>query len=150
FYFGQPNPFFIFGKFNTIYALHPELFDFEPLDYNTTRGVDIIARNKSPNMITEGEHSYIELKYMLQAKKFNHAFTYLRWIVCWDFDKAIAVKSELSGIEDTDVRQLHSSTDNEGHPGYSLVNVLRGNNIQVIRLKEFLKNKLELEFKPEH
>jgi hypothetical protein len=140
----------LFGVFTTIYSLHPELFEFEPLDYNTTKGVDIIARNKSANLITEGEHSYIELKYLLQAKKFNHAFDYLRWIICWDFDKTVAVGSELTGIEDTDVRRLQTALDDNGHPIYFLDNQRRANKIQVIRLKELLKNKLSLIFEIEH
>lgn len=140
----------LFGVFTTIYSLHPELFEFEPLDYNTTKGVDIIARNKSPNLITEGEHSYIELKYLLQAKKFNHAFDFLRWIICWDFDKTVTVGSDLTGIEDTDVRRLQSATDENGHPVYFLDNQRRANKIQVIRLKELLKNKLDLKFETEH
>ena len=37
----------LFGIFTKIYALHPELFEFEPLDYATNRGIDIVARNKS-------------------------------------------------------------------------------------------------------
>lgn len=140
----------LFGVFTTIYSLHPELFEFEPLDYNTTKGVDIIARNKSPNLITEGEHSYIELKHFLQAKKFNHAFAYLRWIICWDFDKIVLVGSELIGIEDTDVRRLQSAVDKSDHPIYFLDNQRRANKIQVIRLKELLENKLDLKFETEH
>ena len=58
------------------------MFEFEPLDYNTSRGIDIIGRNKSDNKITEGEFWYIELKHILQSKRFNHAFEYLRWIIC--------------------------------------------------------------------
>jgi hypothetical protein len=139
----------LFGVFITVYALHPEIFDFEPIDYNTTKGIDIIARNKSPNMITEGEHSYIELKYSLQKKKFNHAFDYLRWIICWDFDKTVIPGVELQGIEEPDVRQLQVSTNEQGFNIYFLNNPRRHNKIQVIRLKEYLKQRLKLEFEAE-
>lgn len=135
----------LFGLFVTIYALHPELFEFEPLDYNTTNGVDIIARHKSPNKITEGEHGYIELKYILR-KKINHAYQFLRWVVCWDFDKNISPGSELQGIEETDIRVLESVLDDDADPLYYL-NPKRGaHKVQVIRLKQLLSRKLNLDF----
>ena len=135
----------LFGLFIAIYTLYPNLFEFEPLDYNTTNGVDIIARHKSANKITEGEHGYIELKYKLQTK-INHAYQYLRWIVCWDFDKHVSAGSELIGVEDTDIRKLEISDDDNGDPLYYL-NPKRGaHKVQVIRLKEFLHRKLGLDF----
>jgi hypothetical protein len=139
----------LFGLFTIIYGARPDLFDFEPLDYNTTRGIDIIARNKSPNLITEGEHSYVELKHTLQAKKFNHAFGYLRWIVCWDFDKSVVTGIDLQGIEEGDVRRLQVSSTDDGLTVYWLDNKRKASKIQVIRLKEYLKQKLGLEFESE-
>src|SRR5262249_48334956 len=136
----------LFGLFMTVYALHPELFKFEPLDYNTNRGIDIIARNKSDNTITEGEHWYIELKHTLQTKRFNHGYEYLRWIICWDFDKTISPGVELRGIEDSDIRILKTDTDNDGSSIYFLDSPKKANKIQIIRLKEFLKQHLELDF----
>src|SRR4030095_10198400 len=109
----------------------------------------IVARNKSPNMITEGEHSYIELKHTLQAKKFNHAFDYLRWIICWDFDKSVLPVVELQGIEEADVRRLQVATDDQGLNIHFLDNRRRASKIQVIRLKEYLKERLGLEFETE-
>jgi hypothetical protein len=128
-----------------IYALRPDIFEFEPLDYNANRGIDIIARNKSENKITEGEHWYVELKYLLQTKKFNHAFEYLRWIVCWDFDKNVSIGTELQGIVDNDTRQLKTDKDN-GINIYFLDAPKKANKVQVIRLKEYLKQKLDVEF----
>jgi hypothetical protein len=49
-----------------LHAVRPELFQFEPLDYNTTRGIDLVARNKSDNRISESEMWYVELKYFLR------------------------------------------------------------------------------------
>jgi len=140
----------LFGLFITVQALHPELFDFEPLDYNTSRGIDIIARHKSPNMITEGEHAYIELKHTLQLKRFNHAFEFLRWIICWDFDKNVVSGVELQGIEETDIRRLQASPEDNGHIIYFLDNRRRPKKIGVIRLKEYLKQSLGLDFQQMH
>jgi hypothetical protein len=132
--------------FITIHALHPELFEFEPLDYNANKGIDIIARNKGDNSVTEAANWYIELKHILQQKRFNHAFEYLRWIICWDFVNDALIGSDLQGIEDLDVRQLQVAMDGNGFPVYFLDSKSKARKVQVIRLKEFLKNALSLEF----
>ncbi len=139
----------LFGLFMTVYALHPELFEFEPLDYNTNRGIDIIARNKSNNIITEGENWYVELKHTLRTT-FNHAYIHLRWIVCWDFDKSIASGSEFQGIEDSDIRRLEEATDDDGNKFYFLDSKKRANKIQIIRLKDYLKEHLNVDFDVKH
>ncbi len=136
----------LFGLFITINTLCPELFEFEPLDYNTTRGIDVIARNRTGNPIIEGEYSYVELKYLLSNKQFNHAFRYLRWVVCWDFDKSVAPDIEFVGIEDGDVRKLKFAKDKEGHSIYFLDSNRLAHKIQIIRLKEVLEQKLNLKF----
>lgn len=135
----------LFGLLVTVYALHPELFEFEPLDYNTTRGIDVIAKNKSGTTGSEGQHWYVELKYMLRSD-FNHAFEHIRWIVCWDLDKSIGDGSEFRGIEDSDVRRLTVDTDDAGRQVYFLDNRKRAGKIQIIRLKEYLKERLNIEF----
>jgi hypothetical protein len=53
----------------SIYSLYPDKFLFEPLDYNTTKGIDLIGRNKTENKISESEFWYIELK-LLNLKEF--------------------------------------------------------------------------------
>jgi hypothetical protein len=136
----------LFGLFTSIYSLHPDLFDFEPIDYNTSRGVDIIGRNKSPDTNLEGENWYIELKYLLQSKRFNHAYEHLRWIIVWDFDKNIGVGSEFQGIEETDTRKLETGQSDSGEPVYFLSSPKKAKKIQIIRLREFLKLKLGIEF----
>lgn len=135
----------LFGLFVTVYALKPDTFEFEPLDYNTNRGLDIIARNKSDNQITEGEHWYIELKHTLQTR-FNHAYEHLRWIICWDFDKGVAQGTEFQGVEETDRRRLEVDQDEEDLPVYFLHNKRKARKIQIVRLKEYLKDRLDIEF----
>ena len=119
----------LFGLFISVYTLHPDLFEFEPLDYSTSRGVDLIARNKGYNYITEGENWYIELKHTLQKKRFNHAFEHLRWIICWDFDKTIAPGVELVGVEDNDRRVLKKELDDGGSNVYFLDNPKKAHKI---------------------
>ena len=135
----------LFGLFMTVYSLKPDIFEFEPIDYNTIRGVDIIARNRNPNKILEGDFSYIELKYHL-SKNFNHAFKYLRWIICWDFDKTVNEETSFIGLEENDIRFLKKSVDREGKAIYFLDNNQTPHKIQVIPLKELLECNLALNF----
>lgn len=135
----------LFGLFMIIHTLHPELFKFQPLDYNTTRGIDIFARSKIPSSnITDGEYWYVELKYLLKLN-FNHTFKHLRWILCWDFDSSVSSETEFLGVEENDVRRLETDTDN-GQNIYYLNSKKSGIKIQVLKLKELLKVKLGIEF----
>jgi hypothetical protein len=136
----------LFGLFMSVYSMQPNLFDFEPLDYNTTRGIDVIARNKTENTITESEYWYIEMKFHL-SPKFNHAFKFLRYIVCWDFHTSVNSNTEFKGVEEGDVRKLRTHTDENGITIYFLEHPKKQGRIEVIRLKEFLSQKLKLEFK---
>lgn len=138
----------LFGLFIAIYAIRPDIFEFEPLDYNTTRGIDIIARNKTKDNVADSTFWYVELKYYLKGS-FNHAFKNLRWIVCWDFEKNIRADSEFKSIEETDVRRLQMHKDPNGKTSYFLENPAKANRIQVIRLAQFLKENLEMEFRDE-
>jgi hypothetical protein len=137
----------LFSLFMVIYTLHPELFEFQPLDYNTSRGIDLIGRNKSDNKITDGEHWYIELKHLLR-NQFNHAFKNLRWIICWDFDRSVTEGTELTGVEENDTRKLKKTIDN-GKSLYFLDSAKKPHKIQIIRLREFLKAELAIEFQAE-
>jgi Histidine kinase-, DNA gyrase B-, and HSP90-like ATPase len=136
----------LFGLFMSVYALRPDLFEFEPLDYNTTRGIDIVARNKSSNKISESKYWYIELKYVLN-ETLNHGFKFLRWIVCWDFDKAVKGDSEFGAVQDNDVRRMEIAKGEHEHTVYFLNSKTSAVKIQVIRLREFLRERLALEFK---
>jgi hypothetical protein len=138
----------LFGLLVAIYSLRPDIFEFEPLDYNTTRGIDIVARNKTNNRVADSKFWYVELKYQLKDS-FNHAFKNLRWIVCWDFEKNIREGSEFRSIEETDIRLLKVHKDAMGRTSYFLDNPATANKIQVIRLEQFLKETLCLEFAEE-
>ena len=62
-----------------------------------------------------------------------------------DFDKNLSPSTEFHGVEDADTRRLATS-EVDGHPVYFLDNQRRSNKIEIIRLKEFLANKLNLQF----
>lgn len=138
-----------FGLFSTVYALRPDLFEFEPVDYNTSRGIDILARNKTRNPVAESTFWYVELKYHLRDS-FNHGFGNLRWIICWDFHPSVKNDSEFRSIEEADVRRLEIHRDkSKQQTAYFLNNPGKAQKIQIIRFREFLKERLGIEFAPE-
>ena len=137
----------VFGLFISLAVLKPELFDFEPLDYVTSRGVDILARVKTNRPVSESEFAYVELKHKLKAEGFNHSFLNLKWVVCWDFDKTATPGAEFkSAVDEADVRKLEVDTDPKLGTVYFLSQKRGHQKIQVINLREFVKEKLGLEF----
>lgn len=138
----------LFGLFIMLCTLKPDLFPFEPADYNTTRGIDVIARNRSTSPIMDGEHWYVELKHTLQTN-FNHSFSHLRYILCWDFDRALTEGTEFHGVGEQDVRRLHVTQDECGRRLYFLDAPSVRTKIEIIRLTEFLRDRLDLSFEIE-
>ncbi len=134
----------LFGILTTLVGVRPEVFDFEPLDYNTTKGIDSIVRDKR-TVLDEQNMGYAELKFHL-FPKFNHAFIYLRWIICWDFGANVNVEMRLEDITETDTRRLTVEQDEFGRNIYALERANAPNKIHVIRLKEFIKDRLGIEF----
>src|SRR5579859_3234558 len=136
----------LFGLFMRIFTLEPQLFAFEPLDYNTSRGIDIIGKNKTGKTGAESDLWYVEMKYLLKTN-LNHSFKHLRWLLCWDFDKGIDQDSEFgSTVQENDMRKLQSTTK-DGKTLYFLDSPTSAIRVQVIRLQEFLSQSLGLEFK---
>jgi hypothetical protein len=134
----------LFGLLTTLIAIDPKLFEFEPLDYNTTKGIDLIVHDKR-QVLTEHNLGYLELKHFLSTN-FNHAFQYLKWIVCWELGRNVSVGSRFEGISDADVRELRSAKDDKGLNIYWLDAPKAPNKIHVICLKEFLETKVGLKF----
>lgn len=134
----------VFGLLIRLCTIVPELFPFEPLDYNTAKGIDLIARKRGVGGLETGDLWYVELKHTLR-KDFNHSFGHIRWIVCWDFDKSIANGSEFQGVEETDHRSLVVENEDGKHL-YFLDNRRRAAKIEVIRLREYLQEHLNLQF----
>ncbi len=134
----------LFGLFMVLYAKKPELFDFVPMDYNTNRGIDVIAKAKGAVLPGEVPYRYLELKYLLTAD-LNHSFSNLRWILCWDFDPQINDETKFISIEEGDERSLRlEKVDGLNH--YFLDSPRRHQKIQVIRLRELLADRLKLAF----
>lgn len=134
----------LFGLLTTLVGIAPELFEFELLDYNTTKGIDLIVYDKR-QVLAEHNLGYLELKHFLTSS-FNHAFQYLKWILCWDFGRNIAVGSRFEGLSDADVRELRAAKDTNGLNIYWLDAPQAANKIHVINLKELLETKAGIKF----
>jgi hypothetical protein len=58
----------------------PEKFGFfDPLDWRTDAGIDCIVKSGEPGEICR----FVEFKKDLTGGRFNHTFTYIHYIVCW-------------------------------------------------------------------
>lgn len=134
----------LYGLFMSLYTLHPEHFDFEPLDYDESIGVDLVARNKTNNKIADCEYWYVELKYLLGAREFNHSFKNIRVIVCWDIFSKIKDGSLIKTSVDDDVREFQIRDDN-GKKVYYLDSKSSPIKIRVISIKQYITETLEIE-----
>lgn len=129
-------------------ALDPNLFDFKILDYDTSLGYDLLVTTDSALDLNQAAMRFVEMKYELK-RTFNHSFKKLAGIICWDCkltnDEEV---TDLTGekrylkITNRDASLLNS------YKKYMLCSYTTGHNIEVFVLKDFLKDKLSLEFRP--
>lgn len=131
----------LYGVFISIYTLHPDLFDFEPLDYDESIGIDLLARNKTDNKIADCEFWYVELKYRLGATPFNHSFKNIRRIVCWDLHDNMKDGSRIESSVEEGTRELRIS-GKEDNRIYYLDSDDSDTKIKVICLKDIITQKL--------
>jgi len=122
------------------------LFPFRVIDYDTKRGYDALVSEPTVRDLTKESIYFIEFKYML-GEEFNHSFDHLAAVICWD--------SRLSeGAEVTDIqgkrRELRITEPQNGidYTRYMLVSSTEPHNIEVLVLKDYLHEKLGIEFRP--
>ena len=129
----------LYGVFISYYSLRSEDFDFEPVDYVTSVGVDVLARSKAAVNPADTDYWYVELKKTFSKVKFNHSFQNIRYLLCWDIDK---------GVKDGDVfesvlqeRRVLRVYDNEQGRIYKLEDPtgVSMTSIQVIQLKKVIE-----------
>lgn len=132
----------LFGVFMMLYTIFPDKFEFEVLDYNTVKGIDILVRKKANVSVSESSKKYLEMKYLLSNNKcFNHTFRNINWIICWDFDNSIK-----DGIEMKSAIGEFRTMSFKGNGEY----YLEGTGvtpIKVIKLREFAVNILNVEIR---
>lgn len=136
----------LYGLFISLYTLRPDDFDFEPLDYDASIGIDLLARNKTKNPIADCDFWYVELKYQLGAKVFNHSFTNIRKIVCWDLAPDIKHGSTLKSQIENEERELEIEPGEGEEPRALFLKKKRSDlRIGVICLKDYVTVNLKAE-----
>lgn len=134
----------LFGLFIALYYMKPDLFDFEPLDYNTNQGIDLLARNLSDQGISDSDYWYVELKYVL-SDNFNHSFKNIRRILCWEISKSIKDGTLLTSVVEEERREFKIAGVGKDRT-YFLDNDNNDIKIRVISIKELLKAAFDVEF----
>ncbi|MBA7631511.1 hypothetical protein ES703_39043 [subsurface metagenome] len=136
----------VIALFNIICSLEPSLFPFRVIDYDTKRGYDALVAQSMPRDLSRESVYFVEFKYMLTSD-FNHSFDHLTAVVCWD--SAIGEDSEVTDIKNSRRRLRITPPENESeYTKYMLVSPRERHNIEVFVLKDYLREKLGIEFRP--
>jgi hypothetical protein len=136
----------VVALFNLVRSRHPEIFPFNIIDYDTKRGYDALVSRRDPRDLTRDTMFFLEFKYKLD-ENFNHAFSHLEAIVCWD-----CVLFNDQTVTDIEGSSLHLRiTPGQGPTDYKHY-ILQSNtgthNVEVFVLKDYLREKLHIEFRP--
>jgi len=128
--------------------LRPQLFDFKIIDYDTSIGYDLLVTQDTALDLNQASMKFIEMKYELK-RSFNHSFGKLAAIICWDTKLANddGVKDAI-GEERILKITAKDNSDPNSYKKYMLVSNTSPHNIEVFVLKDYLKDKLGLEFRP--
>lgn len=126
--------------------LEPGLFGFEIIDYNTNTGIDILVKQPDQLALEQSRIMYVELKRILE-KTFNHTFEYLNSVICWDTNVKNGDEVRDLGNNKRTLKIVNPANDGD-YTKYFLDDNRGGNPIHVFVLKDYLKQKLGLEFRP--
>lgn len=126
--------------------IEPELFPFSILDYDTYSGVDVIAKGNDNLKINQSKLFYIEFKALL-SNNFNHSFENIFAIVCWDID--IKNNDKITDIaKKSRTLKIIQPENEKDYTRYFLEDLRESHRIEVFVLKDYLKEKLAIEFRP--
>jgi hypothetical protein len=127
-------------------TIEPELFPFTVVDYDTHEGIDIIVKGNDAVPVHGSRLYYVEFKHRISTV-FNHSFENLHSIVCWDTDlKHGNIVKDINNEE----RKLSvvAPQDAGDYTRYVLDNPRKAHRIEVFVLKDYLPQKLKVEFRP--
>jgi hypothetical protein len=126
--------------------IEPKLFPFTILDYDTLEGIDVIVKANDAVPVHGSRLYYVEFKYLL-SRGFNHSFENLHSIICWDTElKNGDIVKDINREE----RKLSivAPSDPDDYTRYFLDNPRKAHRIEVFVLKDYLCQRLKLEFRP--
>jgi hypothetical protein len=136
----------VYGLLVQLATIEPALFPFEIVDYDTHSGIDVIAKGRDSVPIENSSLYYVELKYFFDVQM-NHSFDNIRYVVCWDTN--VKHEGKVRDISEQE-RLLHIAPpdkENGNYTGYFLRKDFK-TEIQIFVLKDYLREKLGLEFRP--
>jgi len=132
--------------FTIMKALRPDLFEFDILDYSTSRGIDALcALDPTQGGLERGNLRYVEFKRALTHEFGDHTFARLAAVVCWECNLEDGAKvRDFAGKERA--LQITKTAD---ETIYMLLapRDLPLPNVKVYVLKDYLKEKLGIFFK---
>jgi len=136
----------VYSLFLILKTIEPSLFPFYILDYDTHEGIDVIVKGDDTTPIQSSKLYYVEFKNRLD-RNFNHSFENIHSIICWDTD--IKNDEEISDLQHEGRKMVITKKDTQKtHTTYMLINPRKAHNIEVYVLKDYLKEKLGIEFRP--
>lgn len=136
----------VYGLFCTLYALNPDLFGFKVVDYDAHRGYDALVETKTGPGLDRETLRFVELKRTLE-RDFNHSFGKLAAVVSWDC--SLGSGEQLKDIKG-EVRTLKitKASSSGSYTKYMLTSDTDPRNIEVFVLKDYLKEKCKIDFRP--
>ncbi len=137
----------VFSIFMQLSQLEPELFPFSIIDYDTHFGIDVIVKERNDLPLNINQLYYVEFKNIL-SHAFNHSFENIHSIVCWD--TKLRHGEEISDITGKKKKRRFTIVPAEtgGYTQYFLDDPHSARRIEVFILKTYLKDKLNIDFRP--
>lgn len=127
-------------------TINPVIFPFQILDYDTHAGIDVIVKGDHTTPIYQSKLFYVEFKNFLK-NNFNHSFVNLHSIICWDTD--IKHGDIIEDINREKRKMIILAPTQQGeYTKYFLDEPRNPHKIEVFVLKQYLKEKLNIEFRP--
>jgi hypothetical protein len=136
----------VLSLFLILSQIEKDIFPFQIIDYDTHEGIDVIAKGDKTTPIQSAKLYYVEFKRNL-TKIFNHSFKNIHSVVCWDTD--VKHDEEIEDIQHK-TRKLKIIPPNaeNNYTQYFLDLPGIGHRIEVFVLKDYLKEKLNIDFRP--
>jgi hypothetical protein len=130
-------------------AKKPELFGFKIVDYDTGFGYDLLVTKDTSLDLNRAALRFVEMKHELR-RDFSHSFAKLAGVICWDTKLSNEDEiTDLKGVKRVLKITAPRSEDPEPYTKYMLTSDTDEHNIEVFVLKELLKQKLNLDFRPQ-
>jgi hypothetical protein len=135
----------VFAMVTRLSLLKMDIFPFQPLDYATHQGYDLLVKGDSTTPIHQSQIFYVELKWWL-TNFLNHSFENLKCIVTWG-TKVLdgGFVTDINGEER--IMRVVGPTRLGEYTKYMLDNPRFGTKIEVIVLKDYLREMLNVEFR---